>query len=64
MRQQGKAFDVVDEIGHSDLGGRSGDPACSDEQPHPILLLGEYMLDKGVKRFGKYAISILLQHVL
>jgi hypothetical protein len=65
LAQEDKAFDVVDEISHSDLGGCSGDPDCSDEQPHPILFLGEYMLDtRGIKQSGKHAISILLQHVL
>jgi hypothetical protein len=43
--QEHKAFDVVDEIGHSDLGRCSGDPDSSDKEPHPILLLGERMLD-------------------
>ena len=31
LAQKDKAFDVVDEIGHSDLGRRSGDPDSSDE---------------------------------
>jgi hypothetical protein len=29
--QEDKAFDVVDQIGHSDLGRRSGDPDSSDK---------------------------------
>jgi hypothetical protein len=33
LAQEDKAFDVVDEIGHSDLGRCSGDPDGSDEQP-------------------------------
>ena len=45
LAQEDKALDVVDEIGHSDLGRCSGDPDSPDEQPHPILLLGEHMLD-------------------
>src|SRR5262245_12883794 len=43
--QEDNAFDVVDEIGHSDLDRCSGDPDSPDEQAHPILLLGEHMLD-------------------
>ena len=31
LAQEDKAFDVVDEIGHSDLGRCSGDPDSSDE---------------------------------
>ena len=31
LAQQDKAFDVVDEIGHSDLSRCSGDPESSDE---------------------------------
>ena len=45
VAQEDKAFDVVDQIGHSYLGRRSGDPDSSDEQPHPILLLGKHMFD-------------------
>ena len=44
LAQEDKTFDVVDEIGHSDLGRCSGDPDSPGEQPHPILLLSEHML--------------------
>src|ERR1700726_2633122 len=43
--QEEQAFDIVDEIRQSDLRLRSRDPDGSDEQTHPILLLGEDMLD-------------------
>ena len=31
LAQEDKAFDVVDQIGHSDLDRRSGDPDSSNE---------------------------------
>jgi hypothetical protein len=40
-----QAFDIVDEDRQSDLRLRSRDPNGPDEQTHPILLLGEDMLD-------------------
>src|ERR1700716_4501593 len=43
--QEGQAFDIVGEVRHSDLRLRSRDPDGPDEQTHPILLLGEDMLD-------------------
>ena len=43
--QEDEAFDIVDEIRQSDLRLRSRDPDGPDEQTHPILLLGEDMLD-------------------
>jgi hypothetical protein len=53
LAQKDKGFDVVDEIGHSDLGRCSGDPDSSDEEPYPILLLREHMLDTRADfRFG------------
>ena len=45
--QADQAFDVVDEVGESDLGRRSGHADGPDEQAHPGLLLGEDMLDVG-----------------
>ena len=43
--QEEQAFDIVDEVRQSDLRLRSRDPDGPDEQTHPILLLGEDMLD-------------------
>ena len=40
-------FDIVDEIGHADLGGRPCDTDCSDEQVHPVLLRSEDVHDPG-----------------
>src|SRR6202045_4847690 len=46
-------FDSVDEVRQSDLRLRSRDPDGPDEQTHPILLLGEDMLDARTDfRFG------------
>src|ERR1700730_18266502 len=49
--QEEQAFDIVDEVRQSDLRLRSRDPDGPDEQTHPILLLGEDMLD-GRTGFG------------
>ena len=43
--QEEQAFDIVDEVRQSDLRLRSRDPDGPDEQTHPILRLGEDMLD-------------------
>ena len=43
--QEEQAFAIVDEVRRSDLRLRSRDPDGPDEQAHPILLLGEDMLD-------------------
>ena len=43
--QEEQAFAIVDEVRRSDLRLRSRDPDGPDEQIHPILLLGEDMLD-------------------
>jgi hypothetical protein len=45
--QEEPAFDIVDEVRQSDLRRRSRDPDGPDEQTHPILLLGEDMLENG-----------------
>src|ERR1700731_630641 len=51
--QEEQAFDIVDEVRQSDLRLRSRDPDGPDEQTHPILLLGEDMLDPRTDfRFG------------
>src|ERR1700719_2975122 len=51
--QEEQAFDVVGEVRQSDLRLRSRDPDGPDEQTHPILLLGEDMLDVRTDfRFG------------
>src|ERR1700719_1134077 len=51
--QEEQAFDVVDEVRQSDLRLRSRDPEGPDEQTHPILRLGEDMLDARTDfRFG------------
>jgi hypothetical protein len=38
-------FDVVDDVGYSDFDRRPRDPNGVNEQIHPMLLLGEHMLD-------------------
>ena len=43
--QEEQAFDIVYEVRQSDLRRRSRDPDGSDEQTHPILLLGEDIFD-------------------
>ena len=43
--QEQQAFDVVDEVGHTDLRRGSGDADGADEQVHPVFLGGEDMLD-------------------
>jgi hypothetical protein len=45
--QEEQAFDIVDEVRQSHLRLRSRDSDGPDEQTHPILLLGEDMLDLG-----------------
>jgi hypothetical protein len=49
--QEEQAFDIVDEVRQSDLRLRSRDPDGPDEQTHPILLLGEDMLDVSIWRY-------------
>ena len=44
---------VIDEVGQADLHRCPGDPDGADEQVHPVLLVGEHMLDLGSDfRFG------------
>ena len=43
--QKDHPLEVVDEVRHADFHFGSGDPDRADEQPHPILLLGEDMFD-------------------
>ncbi len=51
--QEEQAFDIGDEVRQADLRRRSRDPDGPDEQTHPILLLGEDMLDARTDfRFG------------
>lgn len=45
--QADQPFDVVDEVGETDFGGRPGDADGPDEQPHPALLFGKDVLDVG-----------------
>jgi len=45
--QEEQAFDVVDEVRQSDFHSCPRNPDGADEQVHPVLLLGEYMLDPG-----------------
>src|ERR1700731_3914124 len=51
--QEEQAFDIVDEVRQSDLRLRSRDPDGPDEPAHPILRLGEDLLDARTDfRFG------------
>ena len=43
--EEDQPLEVVDEVRHADFHFGSGDADGSDEQPHPILLLGEDMFD-------------------
>ena len=43
--QADQPFDVVDEVGETDLGRRPGDANGPDEQPHSALLLDKDVLD-------------------
>src|SRR5438270_8355951 len=59
--QEEQAFDIVDEIRQSDLRLRSRDLDGPDEQTHPILLLGEDMLDARERIFD---LALLARRIL
>lgn len=42
-----QALEVISQVRHADLDGGAGDADGAHEQPHPVLLPGEHMLDLG-----------------
>lgn len=45
--EPGQTLEVIDEVGHADLDGGAGDADSAHDEPHPVLLPREHMLDLG-----------------
>lgn len=52
-----EALEVIDEVGHADLDGGSGDTDGPHDEPHAMFLPGEHMLDMGTD-FGSSCVGL------